>query len=88
MNVVIVQDYMIKEQVLSVDTNVAIGDLLVPPITNDVDLNVIHHQEVEMTKCIIDTTGIRNDHILRSVFFFLKIYLKYQIYACLIFENQ
>lgn len=84
MNVVIVHDCMIKGRVLSVVTNVVIVDLLVLPITNDVDLGVIHHQEVEMKKCIIDITDIRNDHIQRSVFF-LKLYCKDQIYACLVF---
>lgn len=67
MNVVIVHVCMIKEQVLNVDTNVVIVDLLVRLITSVVDFGVIHHQEVEMTRCIIDIIDIRNGHIQRSV---------------------
>lgn len=67
MNVVIVHDCMIKEQVLSVDTNAVIVDLLVQPIINVVDLGVILHQEVEMKRCIIDIIDIKNGHTQRSV---------------------
>lgn len=67
MNVVIVHVCMIKERVLNVDTSVVIVDLLVRLITNAVDSGVIHHQEVEMIRCIIDIIDIRNAHIQRSV---------------------
>lgn len=67
MNVVIVHDYMIKEQVQNVDTSEVIVGLLVQPIINVVDLGVIHHQEVEMKKCTIDTIDIKNGHTQRSV---------------------
>jgi len=67
MNVVIVHDCMIKEQVQNVDTNAVIEDLPVQPIINVVDLGVIHHQEAEMKRCIIDTIDIKNGHTQRSV---------------------
>lgn len=68
MNAATVQDCMIKEQVLSVDTNAVIVDLLVQLIISAVGCDGIHHQEVEMIRCIIDTIDIKNDHIQRSVF--------------------
>lgn len=67
MNVVIVHDCMIKVQVLNVDTNAVIVDLLVQPIINVVDSGVTLHQEVEMKRCIIDITDIKNGHTQRSV---------------------
>jgi hypothetical protein len=66
MNVVIVHDCMIKEQVQNVDTSAVIVGLLVQPIINVVDLGAIHHLEVEMKRCIIDTIDIKNGHIQSS----------------------
>lgn len=67
MSVVIVQDCMIKEQVLNDDTSAVIVGLQVQPIISVVGRGVINPQQVEMIRCIIDIIGIRIDHIQRSV---------------------
>lgn len=79
MNAVIVHVCMIKGQVQNDGISEVIVDLQVQPIISAVDSGDIHHQEVEMIKCIIDTIDIRNDLIQRSVvlykYFVLHKYL-------------